>query len=461
MIRLFRIISSLQTGIILLVLLTLTSIAGVIVPQGLEAQRYINQWGTAGGGILLGAGLDHLFSTVWYNSLLGAFAVNVLLCTVRRLRAIAAALFSSRYLAPGQIDALAHHAEINEVSDVAATASRVRAFFIRKRFTVARRDDGSNVAFDIRKGRVKDLGSALLHFCLLPLLIGGLIGKIGGFSYMQDLGMGDTAPVRDRPFFVRCDFFALERNEEGDVKDYKSGLTLLDSAGDTLARKVIEVNHPLTYRGVKFYQSSYREDPASVDSVELVVTGPLAGAIGKRMVVRPGIAAPVGNTGLTLIADNFIPDFMYDRETNSVVNRSMEPNNPAILVTLLKGDETLFNRWVFRNFGAMHHNDDAYTVSFISYGTRMGTGLLVKENPGNGIIWLGIIGMSLGVMLVFWVPRRRFWVAISSTGNGTCSLRIGCASSRDDIDASERFESTVTALRKVETEHQSATEEHS
>ena len=449
MIRFYRIVSSLQVGIGLLVLLTILSLVGVIIPQGLLAERYLHQWGTVGGGALLGAGLDHLFSTLWYNILLGLFASNVLLCTDKRLKRTVFAMFETRFLSVPRIGALANHAAIEDIADGNAAVAQARSFFRKRGFSVAEGRCGDERSLDIRKGRMKEFGSALLHVSLLPLLVGGLVGRMGGFSYTQQLSGGESAPVRERSFFVRCDYFSLERNEHGQVKDYKSGLTLLDSAGDTLARKVIEVNSPLVYRGIKFYQSSYRGDPSLVDKIEMVLTGPLLGDIGKKVVLRPGVADTIGGGGgVVATAEDFMPDFMFDRETKSAVNRSDNPNNPAVFVTLLHGSDTLLARWVFKNFSSMHHTGDSYGASFLSYDSPMSTGLLIKENPGGGVIWFGILGMSLGIMLVFWIPRRRYWVALRS-GNGGAEVHVGSMVQRDDAEGADRFEETMQALRAV------------
>ena len=243
--RVYRFVSSLHVGIVLLVTLTIFSLVGVIIPQGLEPQRYFNQWGSIGGGLLLRLGLDHLFSTPWYNTLLALFGFNVLLCTVNRLKAITNALTRPQFLSAEKIQALPCNAELQSSGVPDAVAEKTLRFFKERHFSASLRKGTDSITIDARRGRVRDLGSALLHLCLLPLLIGGLVGRMAGFSYPQQLSPGESASVRERPFSVRCDFFELERNERGAIKDYKSGLTLLDSIGDTLARKVIEVNHPL------------------------------------------------------------------------------------------------------------------------------------------------------------------------------------------------------------------------
>lgn len=43
------------------------------------------------------------------------------------------------------------------------------------------------------------------------------------------------------------------------IKDYKSNLTIIEDAKEILT-KTIEVNHPLSYKGMSFYQASYGVD---------------------------------------------------------------------------------------------------------------------------------------------------------------------------------------------------------
>lgn len=444
--RFYRFAGSLQVGIAFLVTLTVLSLIGVIIPQGLEPQRYVNQWGAIAGGILLRLGLDRLFSTLWYNTLLALFGLNVLLCTVARLKAITTALMRPQFLSSEKIRALPYHSELYCNGTTDAVAEKVLRLFRERHFSASLHKSAGSVFIDARRGRTREAGSALLHLCLLPLLLGGLVGRMAGFSYMQQLSPGESAAVRERPFFVRCDFFELERNEVGAIKDYKSGLTLLDSSGDTLVHRVIEVNHPLVYNGIKFYQSSYRDDPMNIGNISLLVTGPLIGSIGRKVTLKPGRPETVPGTGITVTADRFMPDFFYDMSTKRPHSRSHDHNNPALFVTIMKGADTLFARWVFKRFGAMHHEEDAYRAFFLSYDRRQSTGLLIKENPGGGLIWLGIIGMSIGILLVFWVARKRYWVAIDSTDGDIVRLTIGCAHKRDDPDAATRLHETARWL---------------
>lgn len=443
--RLIRIFSSLKTGILLLVLITACSLVGVIIPQGLEPQRYVHKWGSVVGSLLLSTGLDHIFSTVWYNILLGVFSLNVLLCTSNRIRVSLRSLLHPAFYGAGKIAGLPLQVTGRADGTVAETRDRVQAFLRRRHYRVAMASEGEALVFDARRGALREVGMALLHLSVLPLLIGGLVGKMTGFSYPQMLGRGESAPVRERSFSVRCDYFELERNKDGMIKDYKSKLTLLDSAGDSLLSRVIEVNHPLIYKGIKFYQSSYSADPQRVDSVGLVIRGTAVGPVGKGVVASPGKATAVQGTDLSVMVHRFIPDFWIDMKTRQPQSRSLKHNNPAFLVSVAQAGDTLFKGWIFEKFGAMHHSSDTCSVMLMSYGQELATGLLVKENPGGPLIWMGLIFMTIGVLLVFWIPRRRLHIALVPTENGV-SFSAGSSRLRNDPDAEPVFGEIVTAL---------------
>ncbi len=56
----------------------------------------------------------------------------------------------------------------------------------------------------------------------------------------------------------------------GMVSDYISELEVIDKAGEVVARKDIEVNHPLQYGGYRFYQSSYDQEAGRYTVLQVV-----------------------------------------------------------------------------------------------------------------------------------------------------------------------------------------------
>ena len=41
------------------------------------------------------------------------------------------------------------------------------------------------------------------------------------------------------------------------------------------------------------------------------------------------------------------------------------------------------------------------------------TGLVVKQDPGQGLIWIAYGSLILGLVLSFYFPRRRVWARVS------------------------------------------------
>lgn len=69
--------------------------------------------------------------------------------------------------------------------------------------------------------------------------------------------------------------------------------------------------------------------------------------------VELGRDFPVGPTGYTIRPKRYVADFAMAYGTKEVISRSPEPNNPAVLVEVLRGSES-FERWVFAQPQGLH-----------------------------------------------------------------------------------------------------------
>ncbi len=73
----------------------------------------------------------------------------------------------------------------------------------------------------------------------------------------------------------------------------------------------------------------------------------------KETVTVPlGTATPLGDTGLTITAEVFVPDFVMDE--NGITSRSAEPNNPAARVTITEEGQPEFKGWLFASMPDIH-----------------------------------------------------------------------------------------------------------
>ncbi|MEO7666799.1 MAG: cytochrome c biogenesis protein ResB, partial [Dehalococcoidia bacterium] len=57
---------------------------------------------------------------------------------------------------------------------------------------------------------------------------------------------------------------------------------------------------------------------------------------------------------------------------------------------------------------------DGMEYSFV--GQREFSGIDVKRDRSDNLVWIGAAAVVVGLMITFWVPRRRLWAKISETG---------------------------------------------
>jgi hypothetical protein len=75
-----------------------------------------------------------------------------------------------------------------------------------------------------------------------------------------------------------------------------------------------------------------------------------------------GQKAQPSGTDLTVEVEYYLPDFTMDG--NDMTSKSTEENNPAAKIKIYKGDNEVFDGWLFKNFPDMHpFVDEDYAVS--------------------------------------------------------------------------------------------------
>ena len=51
--------------------------------------------------------------------------------------------------------------------------------------------------------------------------------------------------------------------------------------------------------------------------------------------------------------------------------------------------------------------------------------LIAKADPGQGFVWLASIALLTGIIITFYLPRRRVWARVRSTGETARRLALG------------------------------------
>lgn len=443
--KIWRFLSSTRLALFLLIILTLVSVIGIIIPQELPSVQYLHKLGGVFGKLVLALSLDRIFSASWFYVLLGFLMVNLIACIFTRLmknlvRSITPSFFESE----AELTALPHHVSFTTGASASAIKSGVGRVLKKSSFKVVW--DEKSSGFCAKKGVVREIGSIFFHFSIIFLFIGGLIGKFGGFSYVQELKNGETQAVWERPFFVRSDGFSIETNDEGQVKSYKTRLSILAADSSLLDSQTVEVNHPLTYDGVRFYQSSYGRESERIGSAVLRVSGTGADTfsyIGSFPFEEP---SEVPGTHATLTIKRFLGDFILEGEDNRPALRSNDHNNPAVQIAIREAGTPEITQWIFQNYPDVHPMRGKYQVTLLEYEPLAYTGLQVKNTPGVGFVWAGILIMSFGLLAMFYISKCSVWVLIREQ-NGKFNVSIGGMTDRAASTYKKTFEQLCAAIQ--------------
>jgi cytochrome c biogenesis protein len=416
---------SIKVGLILLLIITILSFLGMLVPQGGDEAQYVEKYGQAGASLVLALGLDNAYHSWWYQVALLVLAVNITACTIWRMPRAVRTAFRRQWLEPDRIQALALKKSAVVAASPDQTASRVRDALKSGRYSVQERQSGEALLFSATRGGISRLVATIVHIGLVVTLLGGVYGGRSGWSKLVFGAPGETVASPDGTFDVRVDAFKVLTNADGSIKDYISSLTVLEGGREVLKQDV-EVNKYLHHRKVNIYQSSYSALPERFASARLRVQWP-DGRVSEPFDAPYGEAVEVPGSPMKATVESFAADFRIDTETRRAYSASLEPRNPAIRVNLVEGERDLGGQWVFLNRGGVHPHEGAPQVEFLAYEPLYATGLDFAHNPAVPIVWAGFALMAVGVLpMMVLMTHRRIWVAVMPDG-GRARLVAGGA----------------------------------
>jgi hypothetical protein len=115
----------------------------------------------------------------------------------------------------------------------------------------------------------------------------------------------------------------------------------------------------------------------------------------------------LADSSLKLLCNRFEGDFFFDLRSGEISSPSQKHANPAFRMVLFQSDSVIASHWVFLHYPGAQGDFEGYTITVASYDQAFYSGIQVQKKVGNGFIWTGIAGVSLGLMLIVLFPFRR------------------------------------------------------
>jgi cytochrome c biogenesis protein len=267
--ELLPILADLRFAIVLLLAIALFSISGTVIEQEQSVEFYKANYPEAPAlfgfltwKVLLVIGLDHVYKTWWFLSLMILFGTSLATCTfTRQFPALKAARTWKFYDRPRQFEKLALSTTLKTES-LAPLAQALQ----QKRFKVFQADN----ALYARKGLAGRIGPIVVHASMILILLGAIWGTFTGFMAQELVPSGDAFRVQNivqagswaRPqipkdWSMRVNRFWIDYTSTGDIDQFYSDLSVLDPQGQEIDRRTIHVNQPLKHDGVTVYQTDW------------------------------------------------------------------------------------------------------------------------------------------------------------------------------------------------------------
>jgi len=305
-----ELLSSMRFSISLLTVICIASMIGTVLKQHEPLANYVNQFGPFWAELFMAIRLNSVYSAWWFLLILAFLVVSTSLCIARNTPKILADLKTSKEnIRESALLAFHHRAEAALAQAPEAEAQRMGQALAKAGWKVKLQQRGNGWMVAARAGGLNKIGylsahSAIVLVCLGGLLDGDLIVRAqmlwGGKEPYQGGGMISQVPQQHRlgsnnptfrgnimvaegtqsstailsqsdgillqelPFSIELKKFIVEHYSTGMPKLFASDIVIHDRATGEAIPARVEVNHPVSHRGIEIYQSSFDDGGSSV-----------------------------------------------------------------------------------------------------------------------------------------------------------------------------------------------------
>ena len=258
--------ADLRFTIIILLIIACSSIIGTIIEQDQSIETYKLNYpltnkilGILSWDIILKFGLDHIYKTWWFLTLILVFGSSLLTCTF--LQQVPSLKIARRCQFFRTTDRFSRLKISKQLTDI--NLNKLLFKIKENQYSIYQQ---KNIIY-CYKGLIGRIAPLIVHFSMILVLFGSMIGALGGFKAQEIIPKTEMFHIQNilnnGQFSIipktsaRINDFWITYNKQTTVNQFYSDISFLNNRGTEINRKTIFVNSPGHYKGSNYYQTDW------------------------------------------------------------------------------------------------------------------------------------------------------------------------------------------------------------
>lgn len=453
----FKIFTGVKFALFLLSCIAIFSSLGSFIeqeePQSFYEQNYPVEkpiFGILTSKIILLFGLDHIYRTWWFWSLLIFLVISLISCTFTRQFPIFSN--SKNFFFKKKKKSFLELPFCVKLKNFAYLKENVLLKLQLSNFFIYQKE---NFLYGY-KGLIGRISPILVHFSLIMILGGGFFGAFNNFKAQEILPKGELFHIQNPlqiGWFTNLPSFSIRINDfwveyqENRIHQFYSNLSILDSFGNEKKQQTISVNNPLRYEQIDFYQSDWNLVGIRFEKSELNKNNEIQFGL-KKQKTKKIYEAPVfslpSKTWITWINSE---DTNFRNEKKSSASSQLNPigkeKTEKTYTILFDQLQETFNIYDNKgNFLGRKNIGESLPYNFCILDFIPSTGLQIKYDPSISIIYFGF-GILMITACLSYLPYTQIWFFKQSSISW-----LGGSTNRGKIKLEIEFENLIRSLEK-------------
>ena len=403
--KIFRLVADLRFSIFILLLIGFFSIAGTIIEQDQLIETYKENYPLTNPGFgfltwdrILKFGLNHVYKTWWFFTLIFLFGLSLISCTfLQQFPSLKIARRCQFFRITEQFYRLKIFTTLNNFS-----FTKIVLRIKQKQYSIFQQ---KNIIY-CYKGLIGRIAPILVHFSMILVLLGTIIGSLFGFKAQEIIPKTENFHIQNilttgqltiiPKTSARINDFWITYTKNRTISQFYSDISILNNRGNETERKTISVNSPLIYKGIYYYQTDWNLIGLRFQTVQNeIIEYPLVNILKNQ-----------NKVWLTWISNN----------------KSLNEGIIAIIDNL-EGYCSIYNE-TGKFLGNMELNETGnfqFPLTLLEILSL--TGLQIKTDPGIPIIYAGFFFLMLSTLISYitysqiWILQKRKKLIIGGTTN--------------------------------------------